>query len=74
MIFFGFDRPPFFPCFSPRKRAPTRVDAASLPTPTHQPQVGALVFDGRLQAYVPYDKEWVKAQTLTRLQRAAGGR
>lgn len=37
-----------------------------------QPQVGALVFDGKLQAYVPYDKEWLKAQTLTRLQRAAG--
>lgn len=36
-----------------------------------QPQVGALVFDGKLQAYVPYDKEWLKAQTLAALQRAA---
>lgn len=35
------------------------------------PQAGALVFDARAQAYVPYDKAWLKQQTLLRLQELA---
>jgi hypothetical protein len=35
------------------------------------PQAGALVFDVKLQAYVPYDKAWLKQQTLLRLQELA---
>ena len=32
------------------------------------PQAGALVFDAKLQAYVPFDKAWLKQQVLLRLQ------
>ena len=35
------------------------------------PQAGALVFDTKLQAYVPFDKAWLKQQVLLRLQELA---
>jgi hypothetical protein len=35
------------------------------------PQAGALVFDAKLQAYVPFDKAWLKQQVLLRLQELA---
>ena len=35
------------------------------------PQAGALVFDSKLQAYVPFDKAWLKQQCLLRLQELA---
>lgn len=57
-----------------RARAFSAADTRPpVPPSPAQPQVGALVFDAKLQAYVPYDKEWLKAQTLAALQRAAQG-
>lgn len=35
------------------------------------PQAGALVFDAKVQAYVPFDKAWLKQQVLLRLQELA---